>query len=68
LPTQKGFKRNTFSGFSYVKMVGILGGNYIIIMKDLKMLETDALWMGTVSQYSSLTPFNLLEHVCGFLK
>ena len=46
-------------------MVGILGGNSIIIMKDVKILETDALWMGTVSQYSSLTPFNLLERVCG---
>ena len=49
-------------------MVGILGGNNIIMMKDLKILETDALWMGTVSQYSSLTPFNLLEHVSGVLK
>ena len=28
-------------------------------MKDLKILETDALWMD-----SPLTPFNLLEHVC----
>ena len=49
-------------------MVGILGGNNIIIMKDVKILETEALWMGTVSQYSSFTPFNLLEHVCGVRK
>ena len=62
-PTQKGSKQKTFSGFRYIKMVGILGGNNIIIMKDVKILETDALWMGTVSQYSSLTPLNLLERV-----
>ena len=49
-------------------MVRILGGNNIIIMKDVKILETEALWMGTVSQYSSLTPFNLLERVCGVRK
>lgn len=49
-------------------MVGILAGNNIIIMKDVTILETDALWMGTVSQYSSLTPFNLLGRVCGVRK